>query len=231
VTGTDTGVGKTLLTASLLFHLRTSGVKCLAMKPFCSGGTADVELLQAIQGRELARKEVNPFYFREALAPLVAARAGRQNISLQQALDSIERVRERCEVLLVEGSGGVLVPLGERFNVADLIARLNCEVMVAARNKLGTINHTALTVEALRSRGVGQIKVVLMGQKEKDLSIRSNAAVISKTVGNIKVFAFPYLGRKAASLSSVIANAKKIKKVLVPIFDSAILSPRSLEPL
>ena len=231
VTGTDTGVGKTLLTASLLFHLRESGINALAMKPFCSGGTADVDLLQSIQGREISAKEVNPFYFHEAVAPLVAARKHRQKIHLHQAVEVIERVRQRCELLIVEGCGGLLVPLGERFNVADLIARLGCDTIVVARNQLGTVNHTALTVEALRSRGVKHIKVVLMAQKKEDLSAENNEATLAETIGNIGVFHCPYLGPRASRLNTLVANSKKLKKVLVPILNFAILSPRSLEPL
>ena len=158
VTGTDTGVGKTLLTASLLFHLRQSGVSALAMKPFCSGGTADVDLIQAIQGGDPPREEVNPFYFPEPVAPLIAARKRRQRIRLSQVLRAIARMDKRCECLIVEGSGGLLVPLGEGFTVADVIANLECDVVVVGKNKLGTLNHTLLTVEALRAREVTRLK-------------------------------------------------------------------------
>ena len=105
VTGTDTGVGKTLLTASLLFHLRQAGVNALAMKPFCSGGTADVDLIQAIQGGDPPRNEVNPFYFAEPVAPLFSARKQQKNIRLMDVLAAIKRMRKRCERLIVEGAG------------------------------------------------------------------------------------------------------------------------------
>ncbi len=97
VTGTDTGVGKTLLTGLLLCHLRRRGVNALAMKPFCSGGRNDIELIQALQNHALPDEEVNPFYFPEPLAPLVAARKHRRRISLSQVLRSIERVETQCE--------------------------------------------------------------------------------------------------------------------------------------
>jgi dethiobiotin synthetase len=113
VTGTDTDAGKTLLAASLLHHLRARGVAALGMKPFCSGGTADVDLLLALQGPGLTRAEANPFYFREPLAPLVAARRARRRIPLADVLAVIRQAAARCDVLLVEGSGGLLAPLGE----------------------------------------------------------------------------------------------------------------------
>ena len=90
ITGTDTGVGKTLLTAMLLAHLRDCGVNALAMKPFCSGGTTDLHVLNEIQGNELTNAEINPFYFTEPVAPLVAARKHRQKIKLPDAAREIE---------------------------------------------------------------------------------------------------------------------------------------------
>src|SRR5581483_3100804 len=81
ITGTDTGVGKTLLTAMLLHHLRVAGRRTLAMKPFCSGGRDDVELLHALQDGELTADEINPFYFSEPTAPLVALRRRHRDIA------------------------------------------------------------------------------------------------------------------------------------------------------
>jgi dethiobiotin synthetase len=231
VTGTDTGVGKTLLTASLLYHLRQSGVKALAMKPFCSGGTADVDLIQAIQGGDPPRDEVNPFYFPEPLAPLVAARKQRQRIRLSQVLRVIRRMEHQCERLIIEGSGGLLVPLGEGFTVADVIANLECDVVVVGKNKLGTINHTLLTVEALRARNVTRLKVVLMGQRSADCSARSNATILGETLANIEVYSLPYLGAGAATGRAVKRNVRKIKKTLARIADPDSFSPRSSDGL
>jgi dethiobiotin synthetase len=227
VTGTDTGVGKTLLTASLLFHLRQSGVKALGMKPFCSGGTADVDLIQAIQGGDPPRDEVNPFYFPEPLAPLAAARKRRRRIRLPQVLRAIGRMERQCECLIVEGSGGLLVPLGEGFNIADLITNLECEVIVVGKNQLGAINHTLLTVEGLRTRGVRLIKVVLMGQARPDSSVQTNAPILNETLANIGVFSLPHLGVGAVRERAVKRNVRKIKKTLARIADPDNFSPRS----
>ena len=229
VTGTGTGVGKTLLTASLLFHLRQSGVTALAMKPFCSGGTADVDLIQAIQGQHPSRDEVNPFYFREPVAPLVAARKNQRQILLLQVLASVRRMKEQCDHLIVVGAGGLLVPLGEDFTIADLITHLRCDTIVVGRDKLGTINHTLLTVEALRRRRVRRIKVVLMGQRKKDPSTKTNVEILRETLENIDVIAIPYLGAGASRSASVKQSAKKMKKVLVRVLDFDIVCPRSLE--
>src|SRR5579859_1790852 len=130
ITGTDTGVGKTVLTALLLYHLRLERrghSKALAIKPFCSGSRADVNLLQSFQPGELSDDEANPFYFREAVAPLVALRKSRRKIALKEVLRRIETVKNKCDCLLIEGSGGLLVPLAETFSVADLIVQLSAQ--------------------------------------------------------------------------------------------------------
>ena len=121
ITGTDTGVGKTLLTGLLLHYLRQSGCHALALKPFCCGSRADVEFLGAVQERELTQDEINPFFFELPLAPLVAARKQHVSIRLPAVLRHISNVAKRCEWLLIEGIGGVMVPLGKGFTVLDLI--------------------------------------------------------------------------------------------------------------
>lgn len=217
VTGTDTGAGKTLLTGLLLQHFRTTGVHALAMKPFCSGGTGDVDFLSAIQNHELSVREMNPFYFPEPVAPLVSARKHGRKIGLKEAVKSIRRVAKRCECLIVEGSGGLRVPLGENFDVAKLIKRLNCEVIVAARNQLGVINHTLLTVDALRNCGVQPIKIVLMGTAKKKISTRTNAGVLSELLGKTRLFSLNYLGQNPMQIPAVENIQKKIKKTLAQI--------------
>jgi dethiobiotin synthetase len=216
VTGTDTGVGKTLLTALLLFHLRSKGCRALAMKPFCSGGLGDVRLLQSLQRDELSDAEMNPFYFKQPVAPLVALAEGGKTIPLRAVLKRIRAVAARCDVLLVEGSGGLLVPLSEGYTVADLIAHLNCDVVVAARNRLGTINHTLLTVQALESFGIsrGKISVVLMSGASRDVSCRTNQQVLAKLLRPILVAMIPFLGPKMTRTSAIETKYLVVKSIL-----------------
>lgn len=200
VTGTDTGVGKTLLSALLLFHLRQKGIHALAMKPFCSGGRADVRKLQALQPGELSDQEMNPFYYSQPLAPYVAAKKGRQ-IRLRDAVERIQTVAQKSERLVVEGSGGLLVPLGDGFTVGDLIAALDCQVIITARNRLGTINHSLLTVKALEAIGIAQsiMTVVLIEQSKPDLSAQTNPKTLSKLLFPMKVLSLPFLGANPTS--------------------------------
>src|SRR5260370_16588629 len=149
--------------------------KALAIKPFCSGSRADVRLLQSFQPGELTDDETNPFYFRDPVAPLVALRKSRRKIALKEVLRRIENVKNNCDTLLIEGSGGLLVPLAETFTVADLVAQLNAQntsfrVIVVARNRLGTINHTILTVRHLQIIVIQNVPIALMSQQKPHFS-------------------------------------------------------------
>jgi dethiobiotin synthetase len=217
VTGTDTGVGKTLLTGLLLHHLRQSGCHALAMKPFCCGSRADTEFLHAVQEGDLTRDEITPFFFAEPLAPLVAARKHRRSIRLPQVLRPIRRVAGRCDCLLIEGIGGLLVPLGEGFAVRDLIARLGCEVIVVARNRLGIINHTLLTVDALQHIGILGLKAVLMSSQQGDSAARSNSRILAELLAPTPVLSVGFLGSNLHQLEALKISERKIKKTLARI--------------
>jgi dethiobiotin synthetase len=214
VTGTDTGVGKTVFSALLLHHLRVTGIHALAMKPFCSGGRADVRLLRAMQDEELAEGEINPFYFPEPVAPMVSARQRRRNISLAEVVQKIKKIADRCECLLIEGSGGLLVPLGEKYCVSEVIKRLDCEVIVVSRNRLGTINHTLLTVSALKDLGVNKITIALMETGKKDVSARTNGRILSEMLKPIAVYGVGFLGKNASKSGILKKSHKKVKKTL-----------------
>jgi dethiobiotin synthetase len=246
ITGTDTGVGKTMLTALLLAHLRQSGCHALALKPFCSGSRADADLLHALQEGVLTLDEINPFFFSEPVAPLVAARKHDRSIRLAEVLNHVHCIQQRLgqaparhaegrrqalrashltgddhPCLLIEGSGGLLVPLAEGFSILDLIAGLNCETVVVARNKLGTINHTLLTVRALQSAlrvpQAARMRVVLMDSRYHDLSARSNGQVLEELLAPIPLISLPFLGPKCGSIAAIKKIAKKLKKVLAQI--------------
>jgi dethiobiotin synthetase len=217
ITGTDTGVGKTVLTAMLLWHLRRNGGRALAMKPFCSGGRGDARLLWSLQKDAISLDEINPFYFPKPLAPWVAQRgktASKPEITMAKAVKPIEAVKKRCETLLIEGSGGVFVPVSPRLMVADLIARTAARVIVAAPNALGTINHTLLTVEALRSRGVQSIKIVLMARQSPDPSAATNLATLAHFLRDIPIIELPYLGPRASVTTEVKKNAETLRDSL-----------------
>jgi dethiobiotin synthetase len=227
ITGTDTGVGKTVLTALLLCHLRRRGCNALALKPFCSGGRADARLVAALQAT-LTLDEINPYHFREPIAPLAAARRQRKAVGLPEIIRHIQQFSRACDYLLVEGAGGLMAPLGEGFSALELIDRLRCEVIVVASNQLGVINHTLLTLQALGACGAraaratvqrrtNQCKVVLMECRTKDLSARSNPALLAELIAPVPVFRLPYLGPNCRRKTAVEKKAKRMKKTLAQI--------------
>ena len=214
VTGTDTGVGKTVLTAMLLEFLRRGGANALAMKPFCSGSRADARLLHRLQSECLTLDEVNLFYFDKPLAPAAATGRGCPGVSLTGALEQIRCLAHRCDVLLVEGAGGLLAPLGKEYTLRDLIGRLRGRAIVVCSNRLGVINHVVLTAESLQSAGIKEFTVVMMGAKKPDISAQSNARMIRKMLPKTPVFCLPYLGIRASTAPAVKINVKYLKKTL-----------------
>lgn len=193
VTGTDTGVGKTVVTALLLLHLRAQGVRALGMKPFCSGSREDVQMLRAIQGDELPAPLLNPFYFEEPVAPWLAAKNLGRTIRLSQAIRRIHEAKQRCDLLLVEGAGGLLSPLGCRFTALDLITELRSDVIVVAPNRIGCVGQVLLTTQVLKHAGILSARVVLIGQKTPDKSAQFNTATFREWAPGNPAASVPYL--------------------------------------
>jgi dethiobiotin synthetase len=223
VTGTDTGVGKTVLTATLLAFLRRGGGGALAMKPFCSGSRGDAQLLHRLQRECLTLDDVNPFYFDRPLAPAAAAGRGQPGVSRQAVLAQIRLLAGRCDLLLVEGAGGLMAPLGKGYTIRDLIRRLRGKTIVVCPNCLGVINHVVLTAEALQNAGIKEFTVVMMGVRKPDISAGSNARMIRQMLPLTPVFCLPYLGRRASTERGAKENAKYLKKTLAHLVGADIL--------
>jgi dethiobiotin synthetase len=196
ITGTDTGVGKTVLTALLARFLRENSVKVAALKPLCSGGRGDARALHAALGGALALDEINPWHFRAAVAPTLAARLEKKPVKLVSVLAHIRATREKFAVTLVEGAGGLLSPLGEDFDSRDLIVALRATPLIVAPNKLGTVNHILLTLAALPKNLRAKAKVVLMSPPKLDSATASNVKLLAQFFPPDKTFTLPWLGRK-----------------------------------
>ncbi|MBI3323500.1 MAG: adenosylmethionine--8-amino-7-oxononanoate transaminase [Candidatus Omnitrophica bacterium] len=209
VTGTDTGVGKTVVTAALARALRRRGVDVGVMKPVATGcrrrnGTlhsGDAERLLRASGASDSLDLVCPYRFEPPVAPLVALRQAQgerksvrgelvepRTVSLDRIEEAFRELARRHEVVLVEGIGGLLVPLSGRHTVADLARRLGLPVLIVARAGLGTINHTLLTLETARSDGLEVAGVVLNGFSGRPtLAEKTNPAVIRR-LGNVPLW-------------------------------------------
>lgn len=225
ITGTDTGVGKTVLTCLLLQHLRDSGVHALAMKPFCSGGRGDLEAIRRIQGDELEPALLNPYYFKHPLAPAVAAEKIKQPIRVWKAVEVIRKAASRCACLLVEGAGGLMVPLSRRRTMLDLIVQTGAEVIVVSQNKLGAINHAVLSLQALQKRVGNRVKLIFFSARKPDLSSSQNTKWVEKMAGNVEVFELPWLGEDPARQTGNHYGPKNFKKTLAQICDPDNVCP------
>lgn len=162
VTGTDTGVGKTLFSAALLRALSDLGVRAVGMKPVAAGAewrdgawvNEDVALLRAASGVQAPAEWVNPYLFREPIAPHLAAEHKGVSIELPRIAAARDELAALAEVVVVEGVGGFRVPLGAGRDTADLAVRLGLPLILVVGMRLGCLNHALLTAEAIAARGL-----------------------------------------------------------------------------
>jgi dethiobiotin synthetase len=195
ITGTDTGVGKTVLAALLARFLRERGIHAAALKPVCSGGRDDARALRAVMNGALTPDEINPWHFRAALAPLLAGRRERKRVKLADVLAHVRTMQKRFDVLLVEGAGGLLSPLGGNFDSRDLIAALRATPMVVCPNRLGAVNQVLLTLAALSRSASCRARVVLMSPSKPDVSTNTNAGLLAEFFDAKRILELPWLGR------------------------------------
>ncbi|MGH3473786.1 MAG: dethiobiotin synthase [Aeromicrobium sp.] len=197
VTGTDTGVGKTIVTAALVAKLDAQGFDVVAVKPVQTGlkpgepGDADdVARLSGVEVREMARLE-------PALAPETAARL--EGVDLPTVDQHVERIRALGhDVVIIEGAGGVLVRLDlEGGTIIDIARSLDAEVVVVTRETLGTLNHTGLTVDRLRDAGIDPALIIGSAEPDPGLEARSNHADLPRLTG------CPITGRIPAGAGSL----------------------------
>ncbi len=162
ITGTDTGVGKTLCSAALLHALAALGVRALGMKPVAAGAdyvdgawiNEDVTLLRAASAVAAPMEWVNPYLFREPIAPHIAAERKGVMIDVARIAAARDALATLADMVVVEGAGGFRVPLGPRQDTADLVVRLGMPVILVVGMRLGCLNHALLTAEAVAARGL-----------------------------------------------------------------------------
>lgn len=199
VTGTDTGVGKTIVSCALIAGLRARGLDAGAMKPVETGvgeeGPLDAQALRAAAGDEDPLELVCPQRFALPAAPTVAAAAEGRNVDGTAIRDAFAEIARQHDLVVVEGAGGLLVPVTEEADMADLAGSLGLPVLVVARAALGTINHTRLTLRELDRRGLECVGVVL-SHSEGTLTPAdaANLEVLRAELGDQLVGEVPPLG-------------------------------------
>ena len=162
ITGTDTGVGKTHVACKLIADYVAQGYNVVGMKPVAAGCelvdgewvNEDVVKLQAASNVQAPRELINPYSFKEAIAPHIAAKNAGVQIKIEKIMQAYHQLTSMADVVIVEGAGGFLVPLNQSENMADLAATLTIPIILVVGMKLGGINHSLLTAEAIKSRNL-----------------------------------------------------------------------------
>lgn len=209
VTGTDTGVGKTMVAAALITALRARGVRAVGFKPVETGVTIEEEPDSALLARASREqsKWVKPLLqLSEPLAPAVAAERAGMRLDTDEIEARIAQLRRDGYTVVVEGAGGVMVPFTWGYTALDLAQACSLDAVVVARAGLGTLNHVAMTVMILRSRGIPIRGVVLNGRKpQPDLAESTNPASLARMLHGVRTIEIPQdsLGLEAASVAAV----------------------------
>lgn len=202
IAATDTGVGKTVVTAALAIALRHRGHSIGVMKPV-ETGVVTVRRSDAARLKRTAQVAdplhlIRPFAFRLPIAPLDAARSEKRSIQLSAIMQAYRRLRSQHDLLLVEGVGGVHVPITPTADVLDLIVKMQAPVLVIGRTGLGGVNHALLTLGALRQRKIPIIALVLNRTMPVRTTVarrqeRSTVTLLRKYAGVPVIGPLPYL--------------------------------------
>ena len=204
ITATDTDVGKTVITGAIAAAFKARGLHVGVMKPLASGGVADSSgklvaedatfLMRAAGIGESERDLINPLCLAPALTPAVAAKISGVKVDIPAIIRAYQLLAESYDPLLVEGVGGITAPLWQDYLLVDFMATLALPVIVVTRPNLGTINHTVLTVEYARQRGLQVAGIIINGWNEAKVGIleRSNEEYIARLTGVPILGKFPY---------------------------------------
>ncbi len=194
VTGTDTGVGKTIVTGCLAKYLKSRGHSVITQKWIQTGCNSfdfplDIKAHLDIMGRDKNGiksylKHVAPYIFRPAYSPHLASQIENKRINADKIKKSFQLLAHKFDFVIIEGIGGALVPFNKKRLVIDIVKDLNLAVLIVAQNKLGAINHTLLTIEALKTRNIKILGIIFNNLKGQDKQIiEDNPRIIKKITG------------------------------------------------
>ena len=207
VTATGTDVGKTYVSAGLIRAALSRGARIAALKPVASGhdpaqlGDTDAASLLEALGRAVTAQsvsEVSPFRFAAPLSPDMAARREGRTLSLDAVLDACRAAMVPGEALLIEGVGGVMVPLDGRLGVLDWVAALGCPAVMVAGSYLGTISHSLTALAVLRARGVPVLALLVSETTGSTVGLGETVSALAEQAAPCPVLAVPRGGGEAA---------------------------------
>ena len=224
ISGTDTGVGKTLITAGLVAWLNSKDIRTVGMKPFTCGGNDDIEMLKEaslslchsraggnLRDPRFREDDVSPLKWRLSLAPYRASLLEKKPVNFIKVRSSLKKLRSQAEIVILEGVGGLLCPLTRQVTLADWAKKEKLSVIIVARLGLGTLNHTLMTVEVAKSRGI-MVKGIILndlspvlssveGPSAEDLSKRWNPRDLEELTRLPILGIFPYLRSRTVEAS------------------------------
>ena len=212
IAGTDTGVGKTLIAAGLARMMANQGIHVGVMKPVASGGIPSEDgkrLQKAAKLPKSAYPEIVPVHYRQPLAPYVAS--WKEGAPPLQKIDAAyQKAKKKHDFLIVEGIGGVLVPITRDFLAIDWMVKWELPALVVARAGLGTLNHTLLTIEALHKRKIKVLGVVVNGYKGKELSEKTNVQALRKLLEAPVYGPLKFISKYRTNLDLLAHDLKKL---------------------
>ena len=192
ITGTDTGIGKTFCGCGLIRAARAAGVNCAGMKPFCAGDNSDVELIAAASGNDIPRHLLNPVWLRPPLAPYAAAMLENRPIDINAVQKAYHEIAAEHDLVLIEGAGGLLVPILRDYNFRDLAVDLKLEVILVAPNRLGVINHVLLSAESIANSGL-RLALLILNEldTEPTLATQTNPSILGELL-DVPMYLSPF---------------------------------------
>lgn len=188
ITGTDTNVGKTLISCALLHGFAAQGQRVVGMKPVASGCddhdlNDDVRSLLAVSNVVASRGQINPYCFAQPVAPHLAAQFVGVRINLDRIVQSCHELAAQADMVIVEGTGGFRVPLNDIEDGADLAMQLNLPVILVVGMRLGCMNHALLTAEAIANCGLKLAGWVANCVDEQMPMLNENIAALQQRLG------------------------------------------------
>jgi dethiobiotin synthetase len=225
ITGTSTGVGKTLVAAGLAWALRKRRIDVGVMKPFATANrvfstkyrSRDTAILAEASAAKDPDYSLNPFFYSIAASPLVASELKQgAPVNIKKAVQSLKKLGKEHDFLIAEGIGGIMVPLTENESVADFAKRVDLPVIIVATTKLGTLNHTLLTVMACEKFGLKIEGIILNKISKKPKIVEKKTVEVIERLTHLKVLAVLPFSQDVsyAALGKVLERDLDLDKLL-----------------
>jgi dethiobiotin synthetase len=225
VTGTSTGVGKTIIAAGLAWAMRKREIDVGVMKPFATANrvfsrkyrSQDTAILANASRVNDADSELNPFFYPIAASPLVASELKHEPpINIEKALQTLQNLGMKHDFLIAEGIGGILVPLTENESVASFAKRAELPLVIVSTSSLGTLNHTLLTIMACKEFGLNIMGIILNKMPRKPNMVERKTAEVIERLTDIKVLAVLPISKDVnyATIGELLENEIDLDKLL-----------------